>query len=484
MALLCVSSQAAASGFYFGDNGAKALVQGGAFTAQADDASAMQYNPAGFAQQKGFRFLLDGELLSHSVTFLRQDNGFNPDEPSTLINTVENKGGGFILPMVGASYGLAVGPRTITFALGAYGPPAVGRYQFPEPNYTERGPSGALTPDPRRTSPQRYTLISNDILIYYPTLSVAIDVHPQFMVGASFQLVGSHFVLKQALYSGLNNPNRLLDEDPSYDAVVKVDLTGRLGFTGVLGVLYKPLSWLALGASVRPPVAIHASGSMKLTLSDTLSSLAKVTGDQADFDLTLPLEIRVGARFTPIEKLGVNVDFVYMGWQSVDAFLLTPKDVFLTTGMGEPQAIAPLRIPRNWRATYSGRVGASYDLMKWVTVHAGAMYETGAARDQNYAADFAHPERLFLTAGLTGHFGPIDVVAGFAGSPSVSKAVVESDVRRAQADTTVTAGVVGAGLYTSGGYTATVGLRGSFDFSSHRVESSVILEPGPGAVSK
>jgi len=455
------SSQAFGSGFYFGDNGATALVQGGAFTAQADDLSAMQYNPAGLAQKKGFGFLLDGQLLNHSVTFLRQDPGFDPANPSTLVNTVSNSGGAFLLPMAGISYGFAVGPRTITFALGAYGPPSVGRYQFPEPNYTERSASGALSPDPRRTSPQRYTLINNDILIYYPTLSVAFEVHPKFMVGASFQLVGSHFVFRQAMYSGLTNPNRQLDEDPNYDAVAKVDLTGRIGFTGVLGLLYRPLPWLSLGASVRPPVPVHASGTMELSLTDDLKSLATVNGNKADFDLTLPLEIRVGARFVPVEKLGVNVDFVYMGWQSVDAFLLTPKDVTITSG-GVAKPVDPLRIPRNWRATYSARVGASYDLVKWVTLHAGAMYETGAARDKSFAIDFAHPERIFISGGVTGHFGPIDVVAGIAGTPTVTKNIVESDVRRAQNDTTVQAGVAGAGIYTSGGYNVTLGVRGHF----------------------
>lgn len=454
---------AEASGFYFGDNGATALAQGGAFTAQADDLSAMQYNPAGLAQQKGFGFLVDAQLLNHSVSFSRQDPGFDPANPSKLVNPVANTGGLFLVPMIGLGYGLPVGPRTLTVALGVYGPPSVGRYQFAEPNYTVRGAGDALTPDPRRTSPQRYTLINNDILIVYPTLSVAIDVHPKFMVGASFQLVASRFMFRQSMYGGLTNPTRQLDEDPNYDATVKVDLNGRLAFTGVLGAMYKPLPWLSLGASVRPPIALHARGTMNLTLGDKLAGLgATVTGNQADFDLSLPLEIRVGARFTPIERFGVNVDFVYLGWQAVDSFLLTPKDVMLTAG-GEPKAIEPIRIPRHWRATYSGRVGASYDVSKWVTAHGGAMYETAAASDEYFSVDFAHPNRVFLTAGVTGHVGPIDVVATFAGTPLVTQNITVSEVRRPQADTSVTAGVVGAGIYTTGGYTLGLGIRGHFD---------------------
>ncbi len=457
---------ARASGFYFGDNGSKALIQGGAFTAQADDLSAMQYNPAGLAQQRGLSFLLDGQLMSHSVSFLRQDNGYDPANPSTLIRPVSNTGGAFLLPMVGLSYGFPIGPRTLSVTLGVYGPPSVGRYRLPEPNYT-KGADGKFVDDPRRAAPQRYTLINNDILIYYPTLSVAMDVHPKFLIGASFQLVGAHFSFRQALFAGDAiglNPMRQLEEDATYDAVAKIDLTGRVGFTGVLGALYKPLSWLAIGASVRPPVPIRATGTMDLTLSDTFKSFgASVSGNQAEFTLALPLEIRVGARFTPpVRGLGVNVDFVYLGWQSVDAFVLTPKDVTLVVAGSDPSAVKPIRIPRNWQASFSVRAGASYDIVKWVTVHGGAMYETSAAPDAMYSVDFAHPDRLFLSAGLTAHLGPIDVVGGASFTPPVTKDITASNVRRAQSNPGVEAGVAGAGRYVSGGYSATLGIRGHF----------------------
>ncbi|MDD1713499.1 MAG: hypothetical protein LUQ69_10075, partial [Methanoregulaceae archaeon] len=50
---LAVAGTARASGFYFGDEGAKAMAQGGAFTGQADDMTALMYNPAGLARQSG-----------------------------------------------------------------------------------------------------------------------------------------------------------------------------------------------------------------------------------------------------------------------------------------------------------------------------------------------------------------------------------------------------------------------------------------------
>ena len=47
-------------------------------------------------------FMLDGQLVTHSVTFQRYDPGFDPANlPTTPAQAVSNSGGPFPLPMVG-----------------------------------------------------------------------------------------------------------------------------------------------------------------------------------------------------------------------------------------------------------------------------------------------------------------------------------------------------------------------------------------------
>lgn len=484
-----LAGAAHASGFYLGDNGGKALAQGGAFTAQADDLSAIQHNPAGLAQLDGWTFLADVQLINHDVTWLRQDNGFDPANPPTpacpsrtetvpgCILKVQNKGGIFLLPFIGGSYGFKLFGRTATIGLGVYGPPSVGRYAFEQPNY-EKNMSGAYLESPRRFAPQRYVLIKNDIIILYPSLSLSYAVHPRFMLGASAQLVISQFSFRQALFAGDSlgiNPMRQVDENPDYDALVDVNLGGRVGFTGIFGALAKPTDWLSVGASIRPPVPITAAGKLGITLNGLLAQAASVEGDQATLQLTLPLELRVGVRFEPMARLGINADFVYQGWNSVDALVLTPKDVFLVQGSMKTE-VQQFRIEKQWRATYSGRLGASFDVIKYLTVHAGAMYETAAASDAHYAIDFAHPSRVLITAGATGHLGPVDVIATFMFAPTVSTTVTDSQVLRGQTDPNIVAGATGAGIYTSGGWTLGVGVRGRFPL---KVEAPTPVEPSP-----
>lgn len=478
--LLIASATTQASGFYFGDNGAKAMVQGGAFTAQADDVSAMQHNPAGLTQLKGLSFLVDGNFMNNEVTFWRQDPGWNPGAPSNLMEKVSRTGsnlspGGtlFASPMFGVSYGFDLFGRAFTVAAGLFVPPAVGLNEYPIPDYTKDS-TGRYVRNPKRFSPNRYMLVKQDILIAFPTLSLAYDLHPMVQVGVSLQLVVSSFDFNQAVYSGLSDPTRSTDEDAAFDSVVRAKLDGQLGFTAIAGVMVRPTNALSFGASVRPPIAIRGRGKLTFELGETPRSLnTTVTGDQGELAFTMPLEVRVGARFSPSKTWGVNADFVYQGWNSLDALTLTPIGVTLAIGSAEPTTVAPFKIPKNWVGTFSGRVGGSYRPWKWTSFSAGVWYETTAQPSQYFALDFPHPSRVFLTGGVTGHLGPIDVIAGFVYTPTQVLNITDSNQRQGSTGGTdintmmpLQGGIVGNGQYSVGGWIVSVGLRGNFQFGA------------------
>lgn len=465
------ATAAHASGFYFGDNGSKALMQGGAFTGQADDLTAIMYNPAGLARMDGINFLVDAQLLNHETSFTRLDPGFDVNNPpASLANTVTNQGGLFFLPFLGVSYAFEIPHHRLTLALGLYGPPSVGRYNYPQPNYTVNS-AGRYVEPPRKYAPSRYALINNDIIILYPTLSAALQVHRRFQLGISLQLIYSTFSFRQALSSqqdlGLAQPTKQTEEDPQFDSTVNVDLKGNmiqhglLSFTGIAGAMFQPLDNLSIGASVRPPIPIRASGTLKIDLQGATSA-AKVVGDQADLFLTLPLEARVGVHFKPIERLGLNADFVYLGWQSVDELLLTPKDVTLQVGTGEAKPVAQFHIPKKWHESVSVRLGASFDLIKYLTLHAGFLYETGAVPAQYTGIDFLHFDRAFITGGVTAHLWQFDVLAGIAVTPTVNQAINDSEARQGITSPDLQGSVIGDGLYGSGGWILTFGIRGHF----------------------
>jgi long-subunit fatty acid transport protein len=273
------------------------------------------------------------------------------------------------------------------------------------------------------------------------------------------------------VYSGLVDPTRSTEEDPAFDSQVSASLSGRLGFTGIAGVMVRPTDSLSFGASVRPPIPIRARGTLSFELGEVARALnTQVLGDQGELTFTMPLEVRLGARFSPSSLWGVNADFVYNGWNSLDALVLTPIDVNLRVGTGNPQPVAPFRVSKNWVATFSARVGGSVRPWKWTTFSAGAWYETSAQPAQYFALDFPHPHRVFLTAGVTGHVGPIDVIAGIVFTPRLTVNITDSNQRQGQTTAGLMGSVIGNGQYEVGGFIVTVGLRAHFELAERARE--------------
>src|SRR5437867_3696399 len=69
VALLVCPSIGQATGFRILDQSASATGQASAFTAQADDASAVYYNPAGMTQLRGIQISLGANLIGGSTNF-------------------------------------------------------------------------------------------------------------------------------------------------------------------------------------------------------------------------------------------------------------------------------------------------------------------------------------------------------------------------------------------------------------------------------
>ena len=75
--LMFAAASANAGGFRLPEAGAKAMGMGFAFTAQANDPSAIYFNPAGITQ-------LEGQNVMVGVTYIRENGGeFNGSTPLT-----------------------------------------------------------------------------------------------------------------------------------------------------------------------------------------------------------------------------------------------------------------------------------------------------------------------------------------------------------------------------------------------------------------
>ena len=377
--------------------------RGGTGAAGAGDLSALEMNPAGLLALHGLFVQAEVSSTWQPVDFTRAGNcGGLP------CATVSQSSGAFLNTVSGVAFEVREG---LVLAVGVYGPPSHGRENYPDPRVV----SPILT-----AAPQRYSLISENNLVVYPGVGAAFRALDWLDVGAVVQLRYFHANQVQSLYS-LNNQK---GEDPSFDAIATVDATQTVRPVFGLGVIARPLPGLSIGASLRPSEPVHATGTLDVTLpSFAVAAGATVSGNHGNVDLTLPPTARLGARydFAPWSALA---DVTWENWGVLHTITVTPTDVVLQQG-GSNFAVPPISLPRDWHASWSFRAGAERNF-DWLTVRAGALYETGAVPDQTLQIDFPSMARFAGTIGATARWGSLAFTASWAHYLAGDRTVTDS----------------------------------------------------------
>src|SRR5512132_2754394 len=122
LVLLFTAATSFASGFRLPEAGAKAMGMGFAFTAQADDPSAIYFNPAGLTQLKGQNVMI-------GVTYVRENGneftGTTPVDNQTAIKSETQKTLNFYIP--NAYYTKTTADGYIAYGVGIFAPFGLGQ---------------------------------------------------------------------------------------------------------------------------------------------------------------------------------------------------------------------------------------------------------------------------------------------------------------------------------------------------------------------
>lgn len=262
-AFLAVPAPAGAAGFSLYEQGARALGGAGAFTARADDPSAIFFNPAGLSHIEARAFALSPNLIYFKSEFsgVTPSPGFGVEE--------ETKGQTF--PNASLYYAQRVG-RAVTAGLGVYNPYGL-QVEWKDPDtFTGRAIStfSKITP-------------------FYFVPTVAWAPAEKWSVGVGANLVVSKVELRRHLQA--YNPF-----DDRTDDIGTVDLASRHNFGAGfnLGVQWWPCDRMRYGATYRSQVAIDYDGDASFT--------QRATGNPT-FDAL------VAASFPPDQRVDTAVDF-------------------------------------------------------------------------------------------------------------------------------------------------------------------------------
>lgn len=513
---------AQAGGMDYPDNGTEALGRGGAFAVKADSGEALYYNPAGLARQPGLRLTIDSNFVLHHVKFQRTSpdgagfvddgSGRDPAPAGTPIGEpVENQAPVFIAPMAALSYGFEGGALDgLTLAFGAYGPPEIGRYQYNEPKGPTTREAGLFDEDldPAHQDPgaaNRYMLVDSDFLIIYPTFAAAYEVTEWLSFGVALQYVYADLGQRQVAWNypsgktrqadatqrdcpsverDLSNrpgpfqlcayPNDQVVENTYWDAMATLDVQGEPTVTGIAGVIVGPFAGFSFGASLRPPIDLVAKGTLTTEESPMMKEFGVVLeGDKATLELTMPMILRIGARYDLQPLLGrkadVELNYVMEGWSAFTDLTVTPE---ITTKVTTPpgglapyeQELPPIVVPKNWEDVHAIRLGGDVEIVDWLTGRAGYIYETNAIPTATAALDFPNfGDRHVATVGAK--ITPIpwlDFNLAYAHVFQPDVTVTDSGVRQITTDAGQKGNVVGNGSYETSYDVFTIGASARF----------------------
>lgn len=370
---LAIPPAAGAGGFAFDPQGARAAGMAGAFTAQADDPTAIFYNPAGLA-------LTDPaerkNVAVGAATFQLEEGLFQGLPPGIAAGTNgERDNPSAVLPHLYLVKG--VSPR-VQLGLGVYSPFHLDTAWLDPASFAGR-----------------------DLAVEAGIETL--DVNPTFScrLGRSFGL-GLGVVWRTA---DVELMRRLTTIDPTSDQVVDFatqDLDtgseGELGWN--LGILHRPSERFSWGLTYRSEIEFDFVGT-----ESTLTQIA--TGNQqlddllaAAFPFGQDLPATASLEFPDLASLGValgigarsvlEVDVDWSGWSSV-------QDLDFDLPTEPDQSVA---VPLELDDAFTYRLGYGYETLPGTEFRLGYAYVETPQPDRTVGAVLADANRNVITAGL------------------------------------------------------------------------------------
>lgn len=358
------------AGFGINEKGPKATTMGGAFAAQADDLSAMYYNPAGLASNEKLTTFVGGTFIPYFASF----DGANPIPGQGY--SVDMKQQTFVLPQLYIAVPVAKG---FNIALGTWVP---------------FGLSTAWeNPDSFRG---RFLSQRVDLRQFAIGLQAAYQVTDWLSIGAGPELRIGDVKLQRNV--GALNPftNRFVD-------IAHADIVGE-GFQSKLGwaagIQLKPMPALKLGASYHSAVDVDYTGNATFYRIPTGNpTFDAILSTRIPFDTKVPAAVTVqfpgvaqfGVAYDVCSKVTVEADVDYTTW---DVFDQTVLKFDTTNGITVPTST----LSHNWKNVWTYRIGFDYKFGGGY-VGAGFLYDKTPQPDEDVSPLLPDSDRVGYSIG-------------------------------------------------------------------------------------
>lgn len=385
---------ASAAGMFIAPQGVRPLARGGAFVAGADDANAINYNPAAItASPNGV--LADVGLPIQTSTYQR--TVLNGDTAG--YQSVEGKGLGLPSPSLGGVHDFHL-IKGLRFGLGVSA-----AYPLLQ-NWPETKSNSA-------PAAQRYAIENyNGTAMVKMAAGGAYAITDWLSIGATFQLVAGNFG-SQVRASACDGAICTQAENPSYDTVIQMRSSMIMVPGAQVGVLIQPLSWLRIGAAWESAYKIDHSAEfhIRLPTADVYQGAQLNTPvPKGSVAFTLPQVVRAGIEARYKELMRIEAAFVWENWSAHKKIDVNLGKTRITNVTGlQDYDLAPVTIYRGFRDTWSIRLGGEISPMirsgRPLILRGGIMYEPSAVPNSTLTAMSVDLNKFMLAGGAAVRIG-------------------------------------------------------------------------------
>jgi long-chain fatty acid transport protein len=371
LVLLFTASTSFAAGFRLPEAGVKAMGMGFAFTAQADDPSAIYFNPAGLTQLKGQNVMIGG-------TYVRENGGeFTGTTPISAGPGETQKDLNFFIP--NAYYTRTADSGYVAYGIGIFAPFGLGQ------EYKDRNSS---------IFRNQITKIDLQTVVVNPTIAFKIDEILSVGFGIDW-MYGKAELAKTPFSPALGGNLYNLDLEGDGDA---------WGYN--FGILLKPSANLRIGASYRSPFTLKIKdGDVNLQGINTTGVAALGGGSvstaffggatsfptKGEATIAMPATFALGAAYT-MGRLTVEADADWTFWHSFDSLPITIKDQ-------SPPVLVSTDAPKRWKDVVALRLGAEFRVTDPLALRAGFAYDPTPVPADTMGPELPDADRLNYMVG-------------------------------------------------------------------------------------
>jgi long-chain fatty acid transport protein len=341
------SVPARGAGFALVQQGTAAMAQGNAFVAEADDPSAIFYNPAGLNQLKRAE-VYQGLFLNYP------DREYHDGQDSETNHRIYKSMSVYLAIPVHKRVAVGVGFFS-PFGMGTAWPPTwAGRY---------------LSTFSRM---QTYTL--------NPVISV--KVLDNLSLAAGFDAMWAKVRLKRKaqVRGGLL---------PDGEVALSGDGDG-VGYN--LGLLYEPVTGVKVGVAYRSKIEIKHSGDLSVRVPAPLPTTPNTSGSAT---LVYPPSLTMGIAYSRLKPFTFVFDTTWTGWSSYQKLKVRLDDPILVNGT----MTSTMTTPKNWHDAWAFRFGANYAVNDHMKIRAGYIYDLTPVPNSSFDPQIPDANRHIFTVG-------------------------------------------------------------------------------------